>query len=605
MSASGSIWTTLGVAATRDVALIRRAYATRLRVTRPDDDPEGFQRLRTAYEAALALAEQPQREITTPVPSGEAEREIAAPAPSRESRRAPPPANAPAIETPEEAAVAPAVAQPTAQAAEAAAVRAGFDALWLALRPHSPTDAAALRGLLHRIFELIAGSRLTIQADAENGLARLLADMSPRSDPLLEECAIRFGWEKQETQLSPDPAVLRVLARRRDIATLDGLEAGSDPLANAFTRLRKPANPQLRWLRANVMQAQRWPELKLLARLKDGNPALLRELDAAEVAWWERFQKRPRLSAGILAIGAILLVIVMVGAMLAVVQSGSWHYARTLVLSSLVVFVTLLASKLYLIDWPTFLVTSRWRNRPPPLVGLGWLPLMALTFGVALLLRQSSPMWWATAVVGVLAGLWAIYVSGPMPPALQKSNIVLANSHLAQAFVLNFALGWWWFAAIQEFSPPARTPHDAGSIGAIALMCSGVFGIRALRTAWTYGLTQKQRKAGTLALAACAIILGPVVWLAGASANWRPLVAWLIVTLVVAHRAACGGFNANQIRARVVFLLLGVFIATAMQQSHAAPVTQIGGIVFLAVVLFNLAATYSSQFRAPAATNRR
>lgn len=38
---------------------IKRAYARLLRTTRPDDDPEGFQRLNEAYQAALAYARQP------------------------------------------------------------------------------------------------------------------------------------------------------------------------------------------------------------------------------------------------------------------------------------------------------------------------------------------------------------------------------------------------------------------------------------------------------------------------------------------------------------------------------------------------------------------
>jgi hypothetical protein len=51
------IWQELGMAPSGERAAIRRAYAERLKRVHPEDDPEGFQRLRRAYEAALATLE--------------------------------------------------------------------------------------------------------------------------------------------------------------------------------------------------------------------------------------------------------------------------------------------------------------------------------------------------------------------------------------------------------------------------------------------------------------------------------------------------------------------------------------------------------------------
>lgn len=51
-----TFWTLLQIAATQDEDEIRRAYARRLRDFRPDEDPQGFQRLVGARDAALAWA---------------------------------------------------------------------------------------------------------------------------------------------------------------------------------------------------------------------------------------------------------------------------------------------------------------------------------------------------------------------------------------------------------------------------------------------------------------------------------------------------------------------------------------------------------------------
>ncbi|NVZ50814.1 J domain-containing protein [Pseudomonas sp. B6002] len=54
-------WNILGLTPDADSRAIKRQYAALLKKTRPDDDPEGFQRLREAYEQALRWSQE-QRE---------------------------------------------------------------------------------------------------------------------------------------------------------------------------------------------------------------------------------------------------------------------------------------------------------------------------------------------------------------------------------------------------------------------------------------------------------------------------------------------------------------------------------------------------------------
>ncbi|HEX9063162.1 MAG TPA: tetratricopeptide repeat protein [Clostridia bacterium] len=51
------IWDILGIDRTKDRAQIKKAYAKMLKLHHPEDDPEGFMKLRSAYEDALRKAE--------------------------------------------------------------------------------------------------------------------------------------------------------------------------------------------------------------------------------------------------------------------------------------------------------------------------------------------------------------------------------------------------------------------------------------------------------------------------------------------------------------------------------------------------------------------
>lgn len=70
------VWSLLGLEPTRDVSAIRRAYAQQARGCHPEENPEGFLRLREAYQSALAWA---QSGPVSPAPAVEASSEPEAP----------------------------------------------------------------------------------------------------------------------------------------------------------------------------------------------------------------------------------------------------------------------------------------------------------------------------------------------------------------------------------------------------------------------------------------------------------------------------------------------------------------------------------------------
>ncbi|SEQ42710.1 Uncharacterized membrane protein YckC, RDD family [Amphritea atlantica] len=51
-----SYWQILDIDSTADLKVIKRAYAAKLKVTKPDEDPEGFKRLHAAYKQACQFA---------------------------------------------------------------------------------------------------------------------------------------------------------------------------------------------------------------------------------------------------------------------------------------------------------------------------------------------------------------------------------------------------------------------------------------------------------------------------------------------------------------------------------------------------------------------
>jgi hypothetical protein len=215
-------WARLGIDATTDRTVIRRAYATRLKAMDVDADPDGFAALRDARDAALAWAAG-----GSAITEGDG---FALPEP---------PPFEPDIDPQEQAFVT--------------AIEAHFTALHALLFPDhdDPPTSEELAAIEHHGRALLNDPRME-QVDfatgAESWFAEMLAHAVPRSDPLLEPAAALFGWidRRHDYALPGDAqAVVERIGATRFVALV------SDPthrLHRAWRELTMPGNARRDWL---------------------------------------------------------------------------------------------------------------------------------------------------------------------------------------------------------------------------------------------------------------------------------------------------------------------------------------------------------------------
>jgi hypothetical protein len=368
----------------------------------------------------------------------------------------------------------------------------------------------------------------------------------------------------------PDPLVLEVLARRRDVQTLAALRSGYHPLSQAFEQLRRPANPLVRWWRAHLTLARHRPALELLALLRNQHPALLSELDAREVAWWQEVETAPKLSSSMLRMGIAFLPWAMLLRAVALLREHQGWPALLPILAWPVGFVLLLLARLYVIDRPPWLIARRQGRLATPVL-VGWLPLLLLASAVAYPANRIHGSAWVMGVLGALGCLWAIYVSGSTPSVWQGRRLVPGNSRVLRALILCTGLALWCGLALQDLSPATDLAvlQDARWIAALCLMCGSALGTPALQVLWTDRLTDAQRRRCRIVLAAGALGVGAMLGLA--ANGWRPLTVWSLVTFIVVQRIAFLDCSVEQNRVRGVILV--ACLVPVLSAALAAPVT--------------------------------
>ncbi|MFM7065367.1 MAG: hypothetical protein ACKO0U_00835 [Gammaproteobacteria bacterium] len=278
-------WDRLQLEPTADTIAIRRAYARELRGVHPEEDPQGFQALREAYERAL----QESRWQNVEVPEDETE---AAPSPGEEQPEQAPAAG-PATGHDEagdpeatDAPVPPSTPKDPARAAMADALAN----LLAALQFHE-ADSAHVASRVDAALAALAGLTVDDADRYTEWLGEELLQLGPAGLGHLEKFRRQLGWESDDALDEPGTLRYRVMQRLSGEDFLRSVRIPNSPLYPAWQLLTEASA----WRR--TLRLMRRPRLanqarELFVRLSWDLPTAIDELPPASVAYWNAWMDR-------------------------------------------------------------------------------------------------------------------------------------------------------------------------------------------------------------------------------------------------------------------------------------------------------------------------
>ena len=577
---TSSIWTTLGIPATRDVTAIRRAYAARLKVTHPEDDPEGFQTLRAAYDAAMAYA---GSGVSPRVSRASRARPGAPPVP-----KPPLPERADGSAVPPDAPVSPqalALADDLARArAEAQAHQALCDDLLKRLKDPGDDDQSALMGLI-RIFRSPAMGSLQTHEQTEHWVAHLIGRGGPEVDPLIAPAIEFFDWDSSRVGVDLRHAA-QVLNRRELAEAAARMRHPGSPFHRGYKALSRPQIPFSRYRAAVDFDLRRSVRLMLDQIDRHGMRALEAHMNPESLAWWRARLTTPHIAP--LTIWLVTGVSVFWASIFAFswLGGGGERGLGYLALTALTVWVAPTAiaigvvfAYLHLVQWPR----HRWHTRydrwnEPVWRRLGWAALALGLLLVAGLLPGSVWMILPWSVSGLILLAWTRITA---EPDRRPSNLhwrIRAGWSLAPIAV------FWAFASAAI--GPGAAPLTV-ALGAACL--SAVLGGQTLADAWL-DLPRKRRlwAAGgvaVLAMATLVLLIGTRV-----EPALLPIAAMAVAALSLADRTLSFQLGGTAAGVRTWGLAAGFVVslgaADGLGSDYAASATVlIGGCLILALLI--------------------
>ncbi len=311
-------WDVLGIEETASEADIRRAYATRLRVTNPEDDADRFKKLREAYEHALGYARYMQMRAASDGSSeGSAREKIEASEADDEDTGAddePPPAER--VSVVHAASPGPRVAHTPPETATRDPLeieRRDHDALCRCLVTLLQEDRSPQERLeaFNAILKSPAIQQLDVFAATESWLAHILVTNRPASNPLFDPAIAFFEWDNERVGRR-NAAALHVLYLRGRVAE----ELAGDRLLKRLANKRHEYHAA--WMETMLPPSKRgllnrffsfWRARRVMEFLEYVSTSTVRDtLNEDAVKWWV---KRAPL-AGTVTNGFVILAFAIV-----------------------------------------------------------------------------------------------------------------------------------------------------------------------------------------------------------------------------------------------------------------------------------------------------
>lgn len=515
MALGGPIWTILGVEPTNEEREVRRAYARRLKEVHPEDDAEGFQALREAYERALDMARRgwavpPARkprkkkaDTVTETPTSDdswaddnTDRWSEAVPPSNEDWEdadtdrwvdAPSPPAPPPVLPPEIA------AELEAEKARQDAHAVMCDQLEGLLRQTIVPSGDAL-SLLLRIFRSPAMDSLRVHTSTEHWLAHAIARGGPAADSLIEPAVRFFGWDNGRVGVDMS-YVAPVLRRRETARIIQQLARPMTPGHDAWKALRT-RQTLFRRITDRLDLSLSRDVADLLSRAAHDLPDLYDHLDPDAVATWRARLARPRFSA------FFLLCLLVAPAVIALIVVSTGTFGPSTLPNILAAWVVALAVMTGVgAAWVNGVLkpAQDWADAYPwdaPLwKRLGWAPASVALLAVAPFFTGVDWLWPAVLSVGLGVVGWARVVTSHIQ-AKPASRYRIAE-YIGIVPILFYVL----------FTPGSGS-QPALAAAMVSATLAFRFGGHAVVQEWLYQSPARQRLASMALIGSAAVVGG-------------------------------------------------------------------------------------------------